>query len=433
MNPSSDHLVLNCRITGSFAADAASVGGRRRRCGQNLRSACRPWLMLMACVLLVARISDAEEQAVTENVQLRGDLNNCRIEFERNHQGHVAFLGGSITEMNGYRPMVMAWLEKRFPDVEFTFTNAGISSTCSTTGAFRLAEDVLAKGPVDLLFVEYAVNDDQDAHHARRECIRGLEGVLRQLWRHNPHADVVVTYFVNPEMLEQLQAGKEPLTMAAHGRVAEHYHVSTIHLAREVAQRIDADRLTWQQYGGTHPKPAGNAIAAQMIAQLFEQAWNAPLAKDGEKTTAKLPEPLDSGSYERGRYVDLHRARIKQGWRIHVPAWDTLKGSKRNRFTEVEMLCATEPGAELTLEFDGAAVGAYLVAGPDAGILEASIDGGEWKRIDLFHHYSAGLHYPRTVLLASDLSPGRHTLVLRVSKETNSAGHAARILHLVAN
>ena len=31
----------------------------------------------------------------------------------------------------------------------------------STTGAFRLERDVLSAGPLDLLFVEFAVNDDQ--------------------------------------------------------------------------------------------------------------------------------------------------------------------------------------------------------------------------------------------------------------------------------
>ena len=32
----------------------------------------------------------------------------------------VAFLGGSITEMHGYRPRVMAALRKKYPDVDFT-------------------------------------------------------------------------------------------------------------------------------------------------------------------------------------------------------------------------------------------------------------------------------------------------------------------------
>ncbi|MHC4253055.1 MAG: SGNH/GDSL hydrolase family protein, partial [Planctomycetota bacterium] len=146
------------------------------------------------------------------NYHPRGRLDNSRIRFEREGKGHVAFIGGSITEMNGYRPMVAELLRKRFPKTDFIFTDAGISSTCSTTGAFRLEADVLSKGPVDLFFVEFAVNDDQDAGHARRECIRGMEGIVRRTRAHNPHADIVITHFVNPGMVKTIQAGKKVLS-----------------------------------------------------------------------------------------------------------------------------------------------------------------------------------------------------------------------------
>ena len=143
-------------------------------------------------------ISVADISVANANVRSRGNLTNCRLKFLREKQGHVAFIGGSITEMDGYRPMVCDMLRRRFPDTQFTFTNAGISSTCSTTGAFRLPTDVLSQGPVDLLFVEFAVNDDQDAHHSRAACIRGMEGIVRQSRRHNPHMDIVITYSLIP-------------------------------------------------------------------------------------------------------------------------------------------------------------------------------------------------------------------------------------------
>ena len=88
-------------------------------------------------------------------------------------------MGGSITQMNGYRPMVSQFLENKFPKTKFEFINAGISSTCSTTGAFRLKSHVLDKGDIDLFFIEFAVNDDQDAAHAERDCVRGMEGIIR--------------------------------------------------------------------------------------------------------------------------------------------------------------------------------------------------------------------------------------------------------------
>lgn len=134
--------------------------------------------------------------------------------------------------MNGYRPLDGELLQRRFPNTKFTFTDAGISSTCSTTGAFRLQTDVLSQGPVDLFFIEFAVNDDQHAGHARRECIRGLEGIIRQARRHNPRMDIVIAYFVNPGMLAAYRAGKTPVSIASHEEVAQHYGLSTIGLAR---------------------------------------------------------------------------------------------------------------------------------------------------------------------------------------------------------
>ena len=376
----------------------------------------------------------AEGKATSEgNICLRGSLANARLQFERAKKGHVAFLGGSITEMEGYRPMVCEILKRRFPDTEFLFTAAGISSTCSTTGAFRLQSDVLNKGPVDLLFVEFAVNDDQDAHHSRRECIRGMEGILRQARRHNPKMDIVITYFVNPGMMDVYRSGQVPLSIASHEEVAQHYGISTIHLAKEVTERIAAGKLTWDKFGGVHPAPFGNAICAGMIDELLSRAWSVPPAASAAMVDYPMPQPLDPLCYANGRFVDPKDAAIKQGWRLEVPAWKALKGSKRSRFTQVPMLCAEQPGAELTLKFTGSAVGAYIVAGPDAGVVEARVDGREPTEVNLLHAFSKGLHYPRTVMLGTDLSPGPHTLVLRISPKTQGSGHAMRIMQFVVN
>jgi hypothetical protein len=87
----------------------------------------------------------------------------------------------------------------------------------------------------------------------------------------------------------------------------------------------------------------------------------------------------------------------------------------------------------LTLAFEGTSVGAYVVAGPDAGVIEASVDGGPVRKVDLYHRFSRGLHYPRTVMLGTELRPGRHVLKLRVSGETHSAGHAVRVMEFGVN
>ncbi len=378
---------------------------------------------------------DVSVPADCKNVKLRGGLENSRIVFEKTGKGHVAFMGGSITEMEGYRPMVVEGLKKRFPKTEFTFTAAGISSTCSTTGAFRLKEQVLDQGPVDLFFVEFAVNDDQDAHHTRQECIRGLEGIIRHVRQHNPAADIVVTYFVNEHMLATFKEGKEPLSSSSHGEVLQHYQIPGIELNREVFERIEAGSLTWKQFGGVHPGPTGNRLCANMIDRLMNQAWSKPLEAGAAKKPYPVPEPLDKNNYENGRFVEPAQAEIVRGWTIETPEWSKLKGGHRGRFDKEKLLCATEPGAELKLKFEGKAIGIFLLAGPDAGMLEASVDGAPSKRFDLLHGFSAGLHYPRSILFDADLAPGSHVLTLKLSdqKAASSQGTAARILKFCVN
>ncbi len=391
----------------------------------------RNLVVLLACVVFTASQTFAAQFG--DNVILRGSLDNSRIRFAGGGQATVAFLGGSITEMNGYRPMVCEMLKKRFPKTEFTFIEAGISSTCSTTGAFRLRRDVLSQGRVDLLLVEFAVNDDQDAQHSPQNCIRGMEGVVRQARLANPAMDMVMTFFVNEFIMAELQRGVVPPSISAHTRVADHYQIPTVNLAREVAIQIRNGELTWQKFGGVHPAPFGNAIASAMIDELFNRAWETPVAEGMAVAAHPLPEPLDELSYFNGRFVDIAQAQLKCGCTIKVPDWASLKGSKRARYTACETLCAEGTGAEFSFDFEGRTVGAFITAGPDAGLCECSIDGGEFRQIDLFRSYSSGLHYPYTVIFASDLKPGRHQLVVRMAEGTPPERNALRIMHFCVN
>ena len=389
-------------------------------------------LIALLIFVLLSFSSMAAEEA-SRNVILRGSYDNSLLQFKGRKSGRVAFMGGSITQMNGYRPMVATRLKKLFPETRFEFINAGISSTCSTTGAFRLRSQVLEKGKIDLFLVEFAVNDDQDAGHAHRECVRGMEGIIRQARRAQPEMDIIVTHFVNPGMLKDLQSGKMPVPMAAHEEVLKKYEVSTIFLAREVADRIKAGTLTWKKFGGTHPGPAGNAIAAQMISSLLESAWSKPAAQ-AQKNHPMPGEAIDQDSYFNGAFLSPGGS-ANDAWKWQVPNWKEIPGGFRSTFAGMKLLCAERSGSEASVKFKGRSLGAYVLAGPDAGIIEVSVDGGPWKRVDLYHRHSRGLHYPRTVMFAAGLNPKEHTARLRLAKDSNPAskGSAARILQFTVN
>jgi acetyl esterase/lipase/lysophospholipase L1-like esterase len=367
----------------------------------------------------------------SDAVRLRGHLQQALRKFAEQREGRVVFLGGSITEMQGYRPLVEEWLKTAFPETRFTFVNAGIASTCSHTGAFRFQRDVVADGPVDLLFVEFAVNDDQDAQHDADGCVRGMEGIIRQLFAANPAAGAVMVHFVNPELLTAAQAGKPGLSVTQHERVARHYHVSSVDLPADLAAAIAAGTLSWEQWGGTHPGPAGNRHTANQVIRILEAAKQSAIPED----ETPLPEPLLASSFDRGRFVDPATVTLMSGWQRAIPDWPSIPGSKRDRFLHGPLFFSETPGAVLSFPFTGRAVGAYLVAGPDAGQLEFRIDDGDWQSVELFHHHSRGLHYPRTVMFSSDLPAGAHKIEIRLSAShhPDSKGTAARILEFAVN
>ena len=295
-------------------------------------------IVLCTFIILFTQTTLAE---LSRNIQFRGGMQNAQIQFEQEKTGRIAFIGGSITQMNGYRPMVSQWLKQRFPATKFEFINAGISSTCSHTGAFRLNDHILSKGKIDLLFVEFAVNDDQDAQHSRRNCILGMEGIIRHAMIKQPQCDLVVTHFVNPNMLKQIQSGKTPKSIKAHEDVLEHYDVSSLFLAREVADQIKARSLTWAEFGGTHPKPAGNAIASELVADLLNYAWVEPLPNEAKKTIRSIPKkPIDASSFFNGRFLSPGSTEYGKGWKWHVPDWKNIPGGFRNTFAGMKLLCS---------------------------------------------------------------------------------------------
>lgn len=366
---------------------------------------------------------------------LRGDYRNSYQMFEKERVGTVAFLGGSITEMKGWRDMICEDLKQRFPYTKFTFIDAGIPSTGSTPGAFRLADDVLSKAKVDLLFVEAAVNDDTNGFNAI-EQVRGMEGIVRHALLSNPSMDIMMLHFIYDPFIPKLDGGQMPDVILNHERVANHYLIPSVNLATEIAARMREGEFNWEQFGGTHPKPLGHAYYAATINKVLDEIYASCVAAGPAVKPHVLPAvPLDGYSYTNGKLVDIRQAHINKGWQL-VPSWTPrLIAEARPGFVDVPMLETDRPGAKLTLDFEGTAVGIFCVSGPAAGILEYSIDGASFKKLDTFTAWSGGLYIPWVYMFDTELPKGKHRLMLRMSKDHHpqSKGTACQIRQFVVN
>jgi len=376
---------------------------------KNTMSTLRTILILAIAILLPSQLR-------AQYVNLRTLPTHAFHRFINEGHGCVAFLGGSITEMDGWRNMIQNSLRRRFPQTEFCFIDAGISSTGTTPHAFRFEQDVLKHGTPDLLFVEAAVNDDTN-HFTAQEQVRGMEGIVRHALQANQDMDIVMLHFIYDPFIPLLDAGRMPDVILNHERVANHYGLTSINLAQEVAQRMRQGELTWEQFGGTHPAPLGHRIYANTISSLFDRTMEA-LPQPTVSQSATLPEPLDTLCYQNGKLYDISNATHLHGFHID-PDWaPTNETSTRQGFVHVPMLTATRAGSSFCLPFTGRAVGIFCVSGPQACILEYRIDHGKWQTLDTSTEWSSWLYLPWVYMFQTDLPAGPHTLRVRIARGT---------------
>ncbi len=365
---------------------------------------------------------------------LRSDFQHSFLKFKNEKKGVVAFMGGSITESDGWRNKVCQYLKDKFPKTNFEFINAGIASTGSTPGAFRLPSEVLAKGKIDLLFEEAAVNDRTNGFDSLAQ-IRGMEGIVRQAKRSNPQMDIVLMHFVDPDKLADYKNGVIPSEIQNHERVAEHYQVNSIHLAKEVYERIKNKEFTWaDDFKDLHPSPFGQEVYFQSIKTFLNNAFNT-VPKNGLNKAYTLPNILNDGSYDKARYLSIKKAEIKSDF-MSVDSWKPQDGAgTRKQYVNIPALIGEKPDAAFQLEFTGNTIGICVASGPDAGIISYSIDGKPFKNLDLFTRWSENLHLPWYLMLGQSLNEKKHTLRVRILSEKNqkSKGNACRILHFLVN
>ncbi len=367
--------------------------------------------------------------------EMRNGLPNSYIKFEKEKRGRVAFLGGSITYNPGWRDSICNYLEKRFPETKFDFIAAGIPSFGSTENAFRFKRDILKNGPVDLLFVEAAVNDGGKGR-SETEIRRSMEGVVRHARNANPTCDIVFMYFVDPGKIKEYNKGKVPEVIRIHNEVAAYYGLPALNLAKEVTDRINAGEFTWKDdFKNLHPSPFGQGVYARSMLKFLSDAFSGFVAEDDKIENYDMPEPIDKYCYDNGVLVEAKDVKPVKGWSF-VENWKPeIKANTRANFINVPMLVGSYPAKTLKFGFEGNAVGIAVAAGPDAGIVEYRIDKGEWKKRDLFTKHSKMYHLPWYYVLADALPDGKHTLELRLTGEKNdfSVGNKCVIRYFFVN
>jgi hypothetical protein len=382
-------------------------------------------LLLLALASTVCLGADYPLRDATECTP-RGGIPNFLAKANAGKSLKIAYLGGSITAQNGWRPKTLKWFQDRFPNAKIEQIHAAIGGTGSDLGVFRLRKDVLVKKP-DLLFVEFAVNDGGASPD---RIVKSMEGIVRQTWKADPTLDICFVYTATQGMLKDLQSGKFPRAASVMESVADHYDIPSIHMCLKAAQMEKQGKVVFKSSLGTaerkaamekgtyyfsrdgvHPyEDTGHILYLEAVARSMPAIF-----AQGKVGPHPLPAPMDPNNWEDASMIPFGEAKLSPEWKLLDPEKDS--NAKRFRGNLPQLWMADTPGASVTFRIKGTTARVFDLVGPTCGQLKITVDGkdkGTRNRFDAYCTY----YRLQQLGLADGLDPNAvHTIRAEISAE----------------
>ena len=199
-----------------------------------------------------------------------------------NNQDTILFIGDSITDVGrdrqnskdlgkGYPLMTAAYLLERYPELNLSFLNRGISGNKITDLASRWKEDCLALKP-DIISILIGINDVWDNMDTNelsiQESVDKFEfyyRILLETAKEQTKAQIVlIEPFVlkNPEEQGAWKIELEPRKQMIR-KLANEYGADYIELDNKLNEFGKIWGNDYVSEDGVHPKPAGHAIISK--------------------------------------------------------------------------------------------------------------------------------------------------------------------------
>lgn len=383
-------------------------------------------LALFSLVTLAAQLSAEEDfpLAPAQECRPRKGLPNFLAKVKQSGaEVTIAYLGGSITAQEGWRPKTLAHFQKTYPQAKINHIHAAIGGTGSDLGVFRLQQDVLNQKP-DLMFVEFAVNDGGASPEQIFKC---MEGIVRQTWKALPECDICFVYTVTEALVAPLKEGKFQRSASAMEKIADHYGIPTIHMGLEVAKLAKEGTLVWKaplpktdeekkamegkfifapDSVHPHPETGHELYLAAVVRSLnpIQEATKAPAAHT-------LGEPFIATNYEQAKMLPISQAKLSTGFAKMDLVNDPFGKRWANRMKDLHK--ASKPGDTITFKFKGTRCAIYDLVGPDCGQVIVTLDDQPARIVPRFDAYCT-YHRLNTLLIGSDLSDTVHTVKIEI-------------------
>lgn len=376
-------------------------------------------LRLVLCLLVfpVSRMAQAQTDSLlpAKELSVRNGLPNFFAKIKARKPVKVAFLGGSITRAgNGYRDQVLSWLRSQYPGCTFEEIMAAVSGTGSDFGACRVQQHVIDHKP-DLVFVEFAVNDNHMPMQFVRET---MEGIVRQVWKANSKTDLCFIYTFAKENLPELQKGLFPPSVSAMEAIAAHYNIPAIHMGLAVVDEItkgkmlitgnNDERHTVPIFSkdGVHPFPeTGHKIYTQVLAKCLLQ-----LQPNAAAVKHTVPPALEPHNWsDAGMISTWKRAKFTGNWQ------QTDSVTKGREYYQLlpRVYGTADKNARVTIPFKGTRFGLADIMGPGTAAVEITIDQQPPRVINRFDAFCT--YYRLNYFIISDLPPGKHLAAIRLA------------------
>lgn len=341
-----------------------------------------------------------------------GDVNyfsNVFKKIETDKILNIVYLGGSITmgcaascEENRYVNISAKWWNKKFPDAEINFFNAGIGATTSEFGCARACEHVLDKNP-DLVFVEFSVNDDNTPFF-----METYESLIRILLKH-PSVKAVA-------LISNLFYDTGRNAQGIHFNTAMNYDLPMISVRNYIYPQIISGEINTADYTDDmlHPKDIGHKTIAELIENLLEREYEYYNKADiKEPVKPALNDKFTDSRYENYKRLQNHNCSpICQGFTKDTHIEEKFSNPFKNGWL------GHKKGDKIIFEIDSPVISIQWkrTINKPAPMAYAQIDNGKKILLDANFEENWGDLCCLTTL-ADDLPKGKHTLTIEIISE----------------
>lgn len=325
--------------------------------------------------------------------------------------------------MQSYVNRVSAWFRETYPDAVIETVNAGISDTATNFGLYRLEQNLMntvGHDMPDLVFVEFTTNDFGYETQGMAEIKIQAESIFRNIWEHNPYAEIVM---ISTNVYEKAQS------IAAYREVCEHYGISFIDVGGPL-QKLKIEKGNENEKSGCLYYTADNLHPSANGYQVYFDIIKPVLAENligGEALINyrdNLPNPLSDKLIDNPAVITADKLTlsgsvgIMEG-KLYAGMYGTELNVQRVGFENCYANITGE--SEIMATFSNSALGILVDLSGVGFELEWQVDGGEVKSFYVNKNRFAFQLYehPQVFMLEHYLDNTEHTVKIKFS--SNSA------------